>query len=195
MPEIWTSENEPSFDFQKDPNDVRIECDNTQQEQTINIIVSVITHLLLAWKARYFVSDAFCAIDVLLNILHYFVSIIQFTFNCDSLKFLKDIFPGTFYKAKNMIGLNKDKFEKYVCCPICNKLFSYEDSKILNPTSSIVSSRLCDNVLYPGHVQERMRKECGTRLMKTVVSVDGKKTYLQCWSEIIEKNAKNGVVL
>ena len=33
MPEIWTSENEPSFDFQKDPNDVRIECDNSQQQQ------------------------------------------------------------------------------------------------------------------------------------------------------------------
>ena len=65
------------FDLQKDPNDVRIECDNTQQEQTINIILSVITHLLLAWKARYFVSDT--AIDILLDLLHYFVSIIQFT--------------------------------------------------------------------------------------------------------------------
>ena len=91
---------------------------------------------------------------------------------------LQDNFPSTVKKAKKLLGLDIDKFQKFVCCPTCNKLYQYSSAVYVDAKSGEKNSKNCDNVPYPNHIQARFRQKCGTVLMKTVVSADGKNKYL-----------------
>lgn len=99
------------------------------------------------------VSDT--SVDTLLNILHYFCSMIHFVFGFAEINRILDTFPETIYKARKYIALDKDEFIKFIVCPNCHKLYSYEQAiEIIN---GIKCSKTCDYVRYPNHTQQRMR--------------------------------------
>jgi len=84
-----------------------------------------------------------------------------------------EIFPSTIFRAKKILGLDKDQFLKFICCPKCNKLYNYSEATHID-RFGVKHSELCSNIRFPDHPQERMRASCNTALMKEVVTLNGK---------------------
>ncbi len=114
--------------------------------------------------------------ESLLKIVFHFLTMINFTSGFSGLCELADNFPATLFKARRYIGHDKDDFLKIISCSKCHKLYTYEQAVVTEGDKTI--SRTCNHVRFPNHPQQRMREECGNALMKTVVSADGKKSYL-----------------
>ena len=113
-------------------------------------------------------------VQVLLNIIGYLLTMFQFCLQGDNN--LLEMFPDTLYKARKYVGFDKDDFFKFVVCPKCTRLFTYDQAYVTK--NGIRESNKCDFVEYPNHPQLRFREPCGATLMKTVVSADGRKTSL-----------------
>lgn len=164
-PEIWTGDANPEDDFDSDDENIDNPIPFHHQ------VLSVFIHLLFAWQMTFSASDN--SVDRLLNIIRYFLTMLQFVFGFDGFCQIIDLFPGTLFKARRFLRLDKDEFVKFVACPSCHKLFTFNDAVIT--TNGKRHSKMCDYVRFPNHPQRRMRTACGTSLMKTVVSADGEK--------------------
>ena len=130
--------------------------------------------MVFAWQMTFSVSDN--CVDSLLHIISYFLTMIQYTVGFQTLCGVAESFPKTFFKAKKFVGLDSDDFVKFVVCPKCHKLFTYDQA--FEHKDGKKQSNFCDYVRFPNHTQERMREACGAPLMKTVVSGNGKKQSL-----------------
>lgn len=106
----------------------------------------------------------------------------------DSLRYIASVFPTSLHRAKKSLNL-KDTFVKYVSCPKCHSLYSFDQS-VETDLNGKKNSKHCSFVRYPTHVQARMRSPCNEKLMKVVRSSKGSEclfpyqTY--CYSSIIK---------
>ena len=98
-------------------------------------------------------------------------------FNIEALSNILSYFPTSMYACKEVIGLSKDKFIKYVVCPQCSNLYSFKDAT-KEHRNGLLKSNFCSFVKFPNHSQQRMREPCGAKLMKELSTADGKKTFL-----------------
>lgn len=88
-------------------------------------------------------------------------------------KVLADIavlIPSLLYQAKC-----KPQFVKYVVCRKCHCIYYF--SECIEGYQRYAQSKLCPFQQFPMHPHERMRRPCGTLLLKSVESASGK-TYL-----------------
>ena len=53
---------------------------------------------------------------------------IQSSMQPEYLQKVINIFPDTMFKSKKVAGLSKDEFQKFVACPKCNKLYTYDSA-------------------------------------------------------------------
>ena len=122
-----------------------------------------------------FTSDS--SVEMLLGIFRFLIYLLHSILGLETVKPLLQSFPSTMYLAKKHVGNDRDEFEKFVVCQKCHSLCSYEDAVKKNKNGDNISSK-CKTVPYPNHPHQSRRKPCGTRLMKKVLSLDGKKSYL-----------------
>lgn len=167
-PEVWACEEGPEDDFQE-----ANEKGGENQNRTVAAI-TVFIHLLFAWQMTFTVSDN--SVQILLNIIGYFLTMLQFCLQGDRFNNVLEMFPDTLFKARKYVGFDKDEFFKFVVCPKCTRLFTYDQAYVTE--NGIRKTNKCDFVEYPNHPQLRFRGPCGAALMKTVVSADGRKTSL-----------------
>ena len=165
-PEVWLCENEPEDDFEQ--------VIRGQDESRILSAITIFVHLLFAWQMTFVVSDN--CIEVLLKIVGYLLSMLQLALQSNSMANIVEMYPNTLHRARKLVGFDKDNFSKFVVCPKCTKLHTYEQAYAI--VNGRKESRLCGYVMYPNHPQERFRTPCGSPLMKTVVSVDGKRNNI-----------------
>ena len=124
--------------------------------------------ILLAFSWTYFpIPDN--AMEFLLLSLKRFFQAASFSKNL--LATFALAFPGSLYLFRKEIGLVGDKFTKYVVCQTCCSLYKFEDSYKIVGSRKI--SKKCAFVRFPDHRQRRMRKQCGTVLLKEVTTKDG----------------------
>ena len=115
-------------------------------------------------------------IDSILNILGYFLATIQLSICNETFSNIVHNFPRTIHKARLYANLDRDEFRKFIVCPKCCKLYTFEQSSVVRNGKK--ESKLCDHNAFPNHPQERYRQPCGASLMKTVLSADGRKQSL-----------------
>ena len=155
-----------------------IDKDFTESDKVPSIEVNPSTHsssrtlancliILLAYFWTYFrISDS--AMEFLLSLLKKFFEIAALSNN--SFSALALAFPGTLYYFRKEIGLVKDNFTKYVVCPKCCALYTFEDS--YRTVGSTKVSKTCSFVKFPNHRQRRMRDPCGATSLKEVTLKD-----------------------
>eukprot|EP00112_Aurelia_sp_Birch-Aquarium-sp1_P009705 Seg2112.2 transcript_id=Seg2112.2/GoldUCD/mRNA.D3Y31 product="hypothetical protein" protein_id=Seg2112.2/GoldUCD/D3Y31 len=168
-PEIWNIGEDLEEDFTVRPSEYE-----QKRSDRMNAVIAVLMHLIFAWQMRFCVSDS--CIDSVLGMIGYLLTMLQSIFGFDELCHLIEMFPSTKHRAKRFLGLDKDNFIKFVVCPSCDKLYTYQQACV--SVNGCLQSRLCDYVPFPNHPQQRFREPCGAGLMKTVVSADGKRQVL-----------------
>lgn len=59
-----------------------------------------------------------------------------------------DLFPTTLYKARKIVGINRDDFDKYVVCSKCDSIYDYDDAYIMkNGVYFLIEQGYFDNIL------------------------------------------------
>ncbi|XP_070548294.1 uncharacterized protein [Ptychodera flava] len=124
----------------------------------------------MMWQNLYGVSDR--GITLLLKFMEAFVSMLASLLEVPMLTEFAKIFPTSLYKVRKLLGLNRDKFVKYVACPKCHTVYKFEDCYRVNSRGEKHPLK-CSAVKFPNHPQKKRRKPCHAALLKKVISKDG----------------------
>jgi len=91
--------------------------------QSNTSIVTLFSTFLLLWATFYGISAV--ALNHLIKFLHYALSLLSSA--SPTIAALLAVFPPSLYMLKKKLNLSKDPFEKYVICPSCSSLYSFEE--------------------------------------------------------------------
>ena len=147
--EIW---NDDQFDL-----DLAIHINETAQNaqtvaneaKTHGSLIQLYLYFLFMFQTLFRLSDT--ALDILLKFLSTTPS--GFT----------DLLPNSIYSARKMVGNQRDNFNRYVCCPKCQTLYSCVNDCVMSCLEVIRNQR---NVQFPSHPQTQHRQPCNAFLMK-----------------------------
>ena len=129
------------------------------------------------------------AIGLMLSFIARFFSVCATCLGLNVLKELALTIPSTLYKAKRWIGQTRERFDRYVVCPSCHSIYSYDECVRVDAVTKKKQSQLCSYVRFPHHVQARMSAPCSMHLLKIVKSSCGSeyfapfKTY--CYRSVV----------
>ena len=97
--------------------------------------------------------------------------------------------PDSLYSARKFSSTTRDQFKRYVCCPTCNALYSFEDC-VIKLANGQMEPKTHSYIRFPTHPQRQHRKPCGTSLLKRVKTKSGRITlyprFVYCYKSIIE---------
>lgn len=97
------------------------------------------------------------------------------------------LFPRSVHLLRKQLGLDKDRFTKYVVCPKCHSLYVFEDCYEVLRGKRI--TKKCSFVQFPNHRQHFRRTKCDEPLLKEVSLKSGEtKLYPQkvyCYNSVI----------
>ena len=143
-----------------------------------------LVYFLLIWQASCKISDN--GLVWLLQFLFKFLKILGVTISNEFLADLISVLPTSLYLLRQFINLDRDYFTKYVVCPKCTKLYSYDSCLKMEAGNRIVG-RTCSNTF----MTRGRRKSCNAQLVRRVKLKDGKvqfyPIYYYCYSSIIEE--------
>ena len=127
---------------------------------------------LLTLRAVFRLPDR--AINLLFRFLKLFLTVIGiFSSQC---KEIASCFPKSLYRAIKESGLQqKNTFTKYVVCRKCHKLYILEGC--IDKIGSTLHGKTCTHKRFPNHPQVRMRRPCGTLLVKSVEVATGRSVF------------------
>ena len=167
--ELWNEdESELSQDL-KDQDEEEPQLESEIQIETIQgqsrALAIWLHQFMLCIQAVFHISDN--ALSFCIRFFKVFFSVLgRF---CKVSAEIAECLPSSLYAAK--VGINQPKFRKYVVCKKCHKIYFFSDC-IEGPRMAR-TSRLCPFKPFPNHRQERMRRPCGTVLLKTVELASG----------------------
>lgn len=107
------------------------------------------------------------AISNLLRFLRFFVNALGVAFHCELLIHAANDIPIGLNAVHKLLGTNGNNFVKYVVCPKCHSVYSYEDC-IIRRSYGQSTSKLCQHIAYPNHPQPSRRTPCNALLLKKV---------------------------
>lgn len=143
-----------------------------------------LVYFLLIWQASCKISDN--GLVWLLQFLFKFFKILGVTISNEFLADLISVLPTSLYLLRQFINLDREYFTKYVVCPKCTKLYSYDSCLKMEAGNRIVG-RTCSNTF----MTRGRRKSCNAQLVRRVKLKDGKvqfyPIYYYCYSSIIEE--------
>ena len=159
-----------------------------QEQEAIPHQMLVFSYLkfLFLWQAMFRLSDA--GLGIFLSFFATLLGILSRVLSVTSLLDIANSLPASVRAARKMIGKGQDRFQKWVCCPVCSSLYALDEC-IVHSRDGTSLSRECTFVRFPNHPQPHHRKVCGTQLMKTVRTSAGV-TYLYphqiyCYKSIV----------
>lgn len=98
------------------------------------------------------------------------------------------LFPKSVHLLRKQLGVDQDKFIKYVVCPNCHSLYNFDDS--YEQLHGRKVTKKCAFVQFPHHRQHFRRTKCGEPLLKEVQLKTGEtKLYpfkVYCYNSVIE---------
>ena len=116
---------------------------------------------IMLWQTVSGASDR--AIQSLLSFLRSLLIVIADTLGYNVLSYLMKSLPSTLYAIRRFLGIDRERYSKYVVCPTCHMLYDYADVLRLKA----VDPR-CKHILWPNHSYHHMRKKCGTKLLSEI---------------------------
>ncbi|XP_035665651.1 uncharacterized protein LOC118408900 [Branchiostoma floridae] len=171
--EIWSDAEmeEDTLDFRRGTDMEDINDAGQTESNTFMPLICLLLLLLAKWKSVFTISDS--AVEVLLKIIGSILMAIGTTLCMETLKSIALAIPRTIYMFRKKLGLDRNDFDRYVVCPVCDSVYPVEDAvvTIRDGNGRIVrkKSAKCSHVEFPRHKQRKFRKPCGTILMKTVL--------------------------
>ena len=148
------------------------------------VIIHWMLIFLCLWSSFCSLSDN--AFDILLAFL-------RAVFDCMGTIFpfvtsLAVLFPKSLHLVRKQLGIDQDKFIKYVVCPKCHSLYNFDDCYEQLHRRKV--TKKCSFVQFPHHRQHFRRTKCGEPLLKEVLLKTGEtKLYpfkVYCYNSIIE---------
>ena len=98
------------------------------------------------------------------------------------------LLPKSLHLLRKQLGLDRDKFIKYVVCPKCHSLYNFDDCYETLHRRKV--SKNCTLVQYPHHRQHFRRTKCREPLLKEVTLKTGEtKLYpfkVYCYNSVTE---------
>ena len=120
----------------------------------------------MCWKSRYGVSDT--AIESIFRILSTLFLYLSQVVGIPFCAALAGSFPKTILAASRIVGLESNKFEKFVVCQRCHFLYTYEDCFQL--IGSRRMPKQCSHVQFSCHPQRQYRQPCNEVLFRQIKS-------------------------
>ena len=187
--EVWdTAVEDVHQDFPQDQSHIP-SVDVLQSSREIargnaKVIIHWMLIFLCLWSSFCSLSDN--AFDILLAFL-------RAVFDCMGTIFpfvtsLAVLFPKSLHLVRKQLGIDQDKFIKYVVCPKCHSLYNFNDCYEQLHRRKV--TKKCSFVQFPHHRQHFRRTKCGEPLLKEVLLKTGEtKLYpfkVYCYNSIIE---------
>lgn len=135
-------------------------------------LVKWICIFLLFWTAQFQISDS--ALELMLRFFNTLFSVCQHyaPWFGGVVMFL----PTSLYFVRKMLGLDRDKYTKFVVCPNCHYLYRFSDCFITLGRRRM--PKKCSHRPFPNHKLRRFRETCGELnggyLLKEVQLKDGR---------------------
>ena len=168
---VNSSEGEEHWDTDIDEILKDLETSDDVRPESTVVCGSIHTILLFLslWASFYGVSAT--ALNHIIGFLHHVFS----TIVTKSFVTIGTAFPSSLYMAHKYFGLSVDKFEKYVVCVKCGSLYSYKNC--CQTSGSREYSKTCNHIQYRNHPHESHRAPCGQKLLRKIITQNGKKLY------------------
>ena len=151
--------------------------------QQVSAMVFWLVYFLLIWQATCKLSDN--GLVWLLQFLFKFFRVLGVTISNEFLADLISVLPSSLYLLRQFINFDRDYFTKYVVCPKCTKLYSY-DSCLKVQNNRTVAKQCSNSFMVRGK-----KKICNAQLVKRVQLKEGKEQFYPisyyCYNSIIEE--------
>lgn len=187
LEEVWDITDE---DINKDfpQGQIRLPSVDVFQTSEMHVNAKIIVRWMLIflclWSSFCSLSDN--AFDILLAFLRTVFDSMGTIFPL--LASFAVIFPKSVHLLRKQLGIDQDKFIKYVVCPKCHSLYNFDDCYETLYRRKV--SKKCTFVQYPHHCQHFRRTQCNEPLLKEVSLKTGEtKLYpfkVYCYNSIIE---------
>lgn len=127
-------------------------------------MVTVLVLFILTWQTVFRIANM--AVDTLFRFISLFFHYLAKVTGSDYVQMAATAMPVTFFSAQKLVGLNRDDFMKYVCCPKCSAIYEYEEC--ISQTTGRDVPKHCSSCKFPRHPWQSMRGNCGSHLLKPV---------------------------
>ena len=126
--------------------------------QKVNALVMWLSYFLLFWQTSCKLSEN--GLVWLLQFLFQFMKVLGVTVSNEFLSEVIAIMPSSLYLPRRFVNLDRDYFTKYVVCPKCTKLYSYDSCLEATENNRTVAKR-CSNTF----TSRRQKKTCNAQLV------------------------------
>ena len=160
------SDPEFNYDVTKEHWDVNSEeilrdfnqdvCSDLDMPEFSTSVVTTFSTFLFLWATFYGISAT--ALNHLINFLHYMFSLLSSA--SPNIAALLAVFPTSLHMLKMKLNLSKDPFEKYVICPSCCSLYTFEEC-LQTDSSGRKTPKTCNYIAFRQHPIASYRKPCG----------------------------------
>ena len=160
LQEVWELNKE---DIDMDFNDKQLPSVNINTISSMDKVKCLVNWLLIfvcLWSSFCSLSDN--AVDILLSFLKSFFEVLGSI--VPMVTGIALLVPKSLHLLRNNLGLNKDKFIKFVVCPKCENLYDFNDCYELRFGKNI--SKRCTFVEFPHHQQSFRRTKCNETLLR-----------------------------
>ena len=79
--------------------------------------------LLLIWQIGNFISDS--GMESLFQVMRRIIEVMNDYLQFSMLQNIIDVFPSTLCKARRIVGIDRDDFDKYIVCSNCDEIYEY----------------------------------------------------------------------
>ena len=177
LEEVWDLASEDvETDFPQSQSQLpSVDVNNTS---TLGGNFKDIVHWLLIFLCIW---SSFCTLSD--NALEILLSFLRAAFDSLGTLFpvvagLAVLFPRSVHLLWKQLGLDKDRFIKYVVCPKCHTLYVFDDCYELLRGRRV--SKKCSFFQFPNHRQHFRRTKCGEPLLKEVSLKTGQTKLYPC---------------
>ena len=160
-----------------------VDVNASRLSENTKIIIQWTMIFLCMWSSFCALSDN--ALDILLAFLKALFESLGTLFPV--LASFAVLFPKSLHLLRKQLGIDEDKFIKYVVCSKCHSLYMFDDC--YDTVRGKRVSKKCSYVQYPNHRQHFRRTKCNEPLLKEVtLKSGGTKLYpikVYCYNSVI----------
>ena len=154
--------------------------------QKVNSLIFWFVYFLLIWQATCHLSDNGMA--WLLRFLVSWLKVLGIEISNEVFEKIILSFPGSLYLVRQFLNFDRDKFNKFVVCPKCTKLYKYDSC--LTMVNNRQVAKTCSNTYF----SRGKKMTCNATIVTRVTLQNGKSCFYPikyyCTNSIIEELEK-----
>lgn len=147
------------------------------ENSNISWPLRVVLIFLFMWQFAFGISNA--GLRALFHFLQKLFTLLQ-SYQKDNglIQEFNVKFPGSREAALKLIGINSNRFIKYIVCPSCDSVFDYAYGYSKDGNNNEVPVQ-CPHIEMPHHPQASQRRPCGAFLMQSVICNNSTSTFVK----------------